>query len=222
VGYAAFTLNADLAAHLRAAGVERLIDVRALASSRRPGFAKTALSAALAAQGIEYMHMRALGNPKAGRELYRRGRVAEGRALFERHLLGEQRAALAELAHLIAERRCALMCVEAIRRSATAARSSTRCAASSASYWTSRKSRRDYHLCHGAPRRARTPSITRPARSKVKTYREGVAARVGHDLVIDVAKWDATVEVGRDGAITAIALHCRPALAGGARRPAVA
>lgn len=113
VGYAAFTLNADLAARLRAAGVERLIDVRALANSRRRGFAKTALSAALAAQGIEYVHMRALGNPKAGRELYRRGRVAEGRALFERHLLGEQRAALAELAHLIAERRCALMCVEA-------------------------------------------------------------------------------------------------------------
>jgi len=113
VGYAAFTLNADLAARLRAAGVERLIDVRALASSRRRGFAKTALSAALAAQGIEYVHMRALGNPKAGRELYRRGRVAEGRALFERHLLGEQRAALAELAQLIADRRCALMCVEA-------------------------------------------------------------------------------------------------------------
>ncbi len=113
VGYAAFTLNTDLAARLRAAGVERLIDVRALASSRRRGFAKTALSAALAAQGIEYVHMRALGNPKAGRELYRCGRVAEGRALFERHLLGEQRVALSELGHLIAERHCALMCVEA-------------------------------------------------------------------------------------------------------------
>ena len=113
MGYAAFTLNSDLAARLRAAGIERLIDVRALASSRRRGFAKTALAAALAAQGIEYVHMRGLGNPKAGRELYRRGRVAEGRMLFECHLLGEQRAALAELAHLVAERRCALMCVEA-------------------------------------------------------------------------------------------------------------
>ena len=113
VGYAAFMLNADLAARLRAAGVERLVDVRALANSRRRGFSKTALSAALAAQGIEYVHMRALGNPKEGRDLYRRGRVAEGRELFERHLLGEQRAALTELAHLIAEKHCALLCVEA-------------------------------------------------------------------------------------------------------------
>ena len=113
MGYAGFVLNTDLAARLREAGIERLIDVRALASSRRRGFAKTALSGALAAQGIEYVHIRALGNPKPGRELYRSGRVAEGRALFESHLLGEQRAALEDLAHLIAQRRCALMCVEA-------------------------------------------------------------------------------------------------------------
>jgi uncharacterized protein (DUF488 family) len=112
VGYAGFALNTDLAASLRAQGVERLIDVRALASSRRRGFAKTALARALAAHGIEYVHVRALGNPKPGRMLYRSGRVAEGRALFERHLLGEQRAALEDLARLIAERRCALMCVE--------------------------------------------------------------------------------------------------------------
>jgi uncharacterized protein (DUF488 family) len=113
VGYANFTLNTDMAARLRAAGVESLIDVRALASSRRRGFAKTALSSALADRGIEYVHMRALGNPKAGRELYRRGAIEEGRALFERHLLGEQRGALEELARVIAQRRCALMCVEA-------------------------------------------------------------------------------------------------------------
>jgi polyisoprenoid-binding protein YceI len=29
---------------------------------------------------------------------------------------------------------------------------------------------------------------------RVLTYREGVAARVGHDLVIEVTRWDATVE----------------------------
>ena len=113
VGYAGFERNTELAASLRAAGVERLIDVRALASSRRRGFAKTALSGALAACGIEYVHMRALGNPKPGRELYRSGRVAEGRALFEGHLLGEQRAALEDLARLIVARPSALMCVEA-------------------------------------------------------------------------------------------------------------
>ena len=45
---------------------------------------------------------------------------------------------------------------------------------------------------------------------QVKTYREGVAARVGHDLVIDVTKWSATAEVGADGAITAITLQADP------------
>ena len=112
-GYAGFARNTDLTDALRAAGVQRLIDVRARASSRRRGFAKSALAAALAAAGIEYMHMRALGNPKAGRDLYHAGRVAEGRALFERHLLGEQRTALEELAVLTGQRRCALLCVEA-------------------------------------------------------------------------------------------------------------
>jgi len=45
---------------------------------------------------------------------------------------------------------------------------------------------------------------------RVKTYREGVAARVGHDLVIDVQSWDATVQVGADGAIEAVALRADP------------
>jgi polyisoprenoid-binding protein YceI len=44
----------------------------------------------------------------------------------------------------------------------------------------------------------------------VMTYREGVAAKVGHDLVIDVGRWDATVEVGPDGALSAIALDADP------------
>lgn len=109
VGYAGFALNTELGARLAGAGVERLIDVRALAGSRRRGFGKTALSAALAAAGLEYVHRPALGNPKPGRELYRAGRVAEGRTLFERHLAG-QRGALEELASLVAERPSALMC----------------------------------------------------------------------------------------------------------------
>ena len=30
---------------------------------------------------------------------------------------------------------------------------------------------------------------------QVKTYREGMAAKVGHDLVIEVTRWDATVDL---------------------------
>jgi polyisoprenoid-binding protein YceI len=45
---------------------------------------------------------------------------------------------------------------------------------------------------------------------QVKTYREGVAALVGHDLVIDVTAWEATVAVGDDGALSTLELHVDP------------
>jgi hypothetical protein len=32
----------------------------------------------------------------------------------------------------------------------------------------------------------------------VRTYREGMAAKAGHDLVIEVTRWDATVEIAAD------------------------
>ena len=41
---------------------------------------------------------------------------------------------------------------------------------------------------------------------QVRTYREGVAQKVGHDLIIDVELWHATVELAADGSPTAIVL----------------
>jgi polyisoprenoid-binding protein YceI len=46
---------------------------------------------------------------------------------------------------------------------------------------------------------------------RVHTYREGVAQKVGHDLIIDVGGWKATVEVGDDGSPAAISLEVDPA-----------
>jgi len=40
----------------------------------------------------------------------------------------------------------------------------------------------------------------------VKTYREGLAAKVGHDLVMELADWSATVEVPDDPAGSSFAL----------------
>lgn len=40
----------------------------------------------------------------------------------------------------------------------------------------------------------------------VHTFREGMAQKVGHDLIIGVERWEATVEVGQDGAPAAITL----------------
>jgi uncharacterized protein (DUF488 family) len=57
---------------LKVAKITRLIDVRELPISRRKGFAKTALSTALAVAGIEYVHLKGPGDPKDGREAARR------------------------------------------------------------------------------------------------------------------------------------------------------
>jgi polyisoprenoid-binding protein YceI len=41
----------------------------------------------------------------------------------------------------------------------------------------------------------------------VKTYREGMAAKAGHDLVIDVRQWEATLEVGEDPSQSSLQLR---------------
>lgn len=45
---------------------------------------------------------------------------------------------------------------------------------------------------------------------QVKTYREGVAAKVGHDLVIEVTRWEATVVFADDPAGSSIQLSADP------------
>jgi polyisoprenoid-binding protein YceI len=45
---------------------------------------------------------------------------------------------------------------------------------------------------------------------QVRTYREGLAQKVGHDLIIDVGQWDAAVEVREDGTLSAVQLNADP------------
>ena len=99
---------------LRRAGVEVLIDVRAVASSRRAGFSKTLLANSLAEAGIDYVHLRDLGTPKPGRDAARKGRVGEMRRIYEDHL--EEPAAQLQLARAVEiarTRKAALLCYEA-------------------------------------------------------------------------------------------------------------
>lgn len=42
---------------------------------------------------------------------------------------------------------------------------------------------------------------------RVQTYREGVAQKIGHDLIIEIGQWQATLEVGQDGEPKAISLE---------------
>jgi polyisoprenoid-binding protein YceI len=45
---------------------------------------------------------------------------------------------------------------------------------------------------------------------QVRTYREGMAAKAGHDLVIEVTRWEATVEIAADAASSTIQLSADP------------
>jgi uncharacterized protein (DUF488 family) len=113
IGYESATQGAVIAA-LRAAGVEVLIDVRAVPSSRRAGFSKRLLAASLAEAGVDYVHLRALGTPKPGRQAARAGRHAEMVAIYEAHLAEPQaQFELAEALDLARDRPCALLCYEA-------------------------------------------------------------------------------------------------------------
>lgn len=113
IGYEAAT-PAGLVGALRAAGVTVLADVRALANSRRPGFAKRALSAALEEAGIAYWHIPALGTPAEGRAAVRAGRPEAMHRIFGAHLAGvEPQAALAALAERSRRETICLLCLEA-------------------------------------------------------------------------------------------------------------
>lgn len=113
IGYEGKT-QAQMIVELKAAGVELVVDVRAVAASRRPGFSKTILAASLAEARVGYEHLRGLGTPKAGRDAARAGRTDEMREIFSAHLA--EPAAQVQLARAIALARArpiALLCYEA-------------------------------------------------------------------------------------------------------------
>lgn len=112
IGYEGAT-QAELIAALEAAGVRLVIDVRAVPLSRKPGFSKNVLAAGLKEAGIDYVHLKALGTPPAGREAARKGDLATFERVYAAQL--ETPEAGAEAARMIAlagERPSALLCFE--------------------------------------------------------------------------------------------------------------
>jgi uncharacterized protein (DUF488 family) len=71
---------------LESAGVKLLVDVRAVTSSRRPGFSKNQLAAGLDERGIAYVHLKGLGTPKEGRLAARSGNYDVLQKVFAKHL----------------------------------------------------------------------------------------------------------------------------------------
>lgn len=103
----------DFIAALQSAKIKTLIDVREVANSRRAGFSKKALAASLDEAGIAYLHIKALGTPKAGREAARKGDVKTMHRIFEARLAEpESQLALAEAADIAKRGRVCLMCLE--------------------------------------------------------------------------------------------------------------
>src|SRR5678815_4844381 len=73
-------------AELKRAKLKLLVDTRAVAASRRPGFSKRQLAAALDEEGIAYLHLQKLGTPAEGREAARAGKLDTLWRIYAKHL----------------------------------------------------------------------------------------------------------------------------------------
>ena len=112
IGYEGAT-QAELIAALCAAGVELVIDVRAVPLSRKPGFSKNVLAAALREAGIDYVHLKALGTPPEGREAARKGRHDVLERVYAAQLETPEAALqLEQMLELAADKRSVLLCFE--------------------------------------------------------------------------------------------------------------
>jgi len=111
IGYEGRSVR-ELIAQLQAAKVTRVVDVRELPLSRRKGFSKSSLAAALNKAGIAYEHVRELGNPKPLRDRYKSGDVDGGARDYRLHLHNGSRAALVELADSLDGTKTCLLCFE--------------------------------------------------------------------------------------------------------------
>jgi uncharacterized protein (DUF488 family) len=111
VGYEGKTPQAFIDS-LKVQGVQLLVDVRQNPISRKPGFSKRALTELCETNGIEYIHERALGNPKENRDGFRTGEQASIDR-YGAHLTGVGAEALERLNEVVQSSTIALLCFEA-------------------------------------------------------------------------------------------------------------
>lgn len=112
IGYEGTTVG-TVVEILQQAKVALLIDVRAVPQSRKPGFSKRQLAAALDERGIAYVHLQALGTPKPGRDAVRAGHPERMEAIFREHMRSDRaQSELAQAKQLARERYACLLCFE--------------------------------------------------------------------------------------------------------------
>ncbi len=103
----------DFIATMKAAGIEKIIDVRQLPISRRKGFSKNVLRNLLAESDIEYIHLKALGTPKEGRIAAKHGDHAKFHEIFANQMRSpEAKADLETAIDLVQKQVCCLLCYE--------------------------------------------------------------------------------------------------------------
>jgi len=97
---------------LKRAKIDLLVDTRAVAASRRPGFSKRQLAASLDDAGIAYIHLQKLGTPAEGRAAAKSGDLDTLWRIYDKHIKKpEAQEALGELLALIkSNKRVALLC----------------------------------------------------------------------------------------------------------------
>jgi uncharacterized protein (DUF488 family) len=113
IGYEKALLK-DVISTLPAARVATLIDVRDRPISRRPGFSKRQLAAAVEDAEMRYVHLQALGTPREGRLAGRRREWDRFWGIVEEKLARpEAELALLEAAEIAEAAPSCLLCYEA-------------------------------------------------------------------------------------------------------------
>lgn len=94
-------------------GVSTLVDLRLNAISRKAGLSKSALRAALEEAGMNYLHLKALGNPRDNRESFRSGSLSSRKRFRQEMRTTDAQMAIEELVGLASDSVVALLCFEA-------------------------------------------------------------------------------------------------------------
>ncbi len=112
IGYEGCSMD-DFISTLKNVGVETLVDIRDVPISRKRGFSKSKLSEILISNGISYIHLKGLGDPKAGRLAARSGKFEEFNQIFSKHMMTEvAQSDLLRLISIASETRSCLLCFE--------------------------------------------------------------------------------------------------------------
>jgi len=112
IGYEGSDVDHFLAT-LGTADISHVIDIRDVPASRKRGFSKSALAIALESRGIAYTHLKALGDPKPGREAMRRGDYAAFLEIYTDHIQQPAaQAALGEAVTIASAEASVLLCYE--------------------------------------------------------------------------------------------------------------